>query len=131
MCNNNNNKVNNNNNIIDLYLYSIWVTKCFMKGKRTKHTQLLDSCLLFWLLTSVCFRYYEATGGFDQIVKAFQKNLKKTTILLNSKVNKITQSGDDVTVSYQKKGKHSWTTYWCFSQMLVLHGGVNMSSGQN
>ncbi|KAF7642216.1 hypothetical protein LDENG_00262390 [Lucifuga dentata] len=46
------------------------------------------------------FRYFEVTGGFDRLPEAIYKSLK-AQVLLNSKVKLISQTRDEVFVSYQ------------------------------
>ncbi|XP_071763563.2 L-amino-acid oxidase-like [Centroberyx gerrardi] len=45
-------------------------------------------------------KYYEITGGFDHLPRAFYNSLK-APVLLNSRVKVISQSDGQVTVSYQ------------------------------
>lgn len=52
------------------------------------------------ILAVVVFRYYEITGGFDQLTEAMT-NMLNSTIIFNSKVKRITQSDDNVTIAYQ------------------------------
>lgn len=51
-------------------------------------------------------RYYEVTGGFDHLPRAFYETLKGT-ILLNSAVRRISQTERHVTVSYQDQANPS------------------------
>ncbi|XP_070711266.1 L-amino-acid oxidase-like [Pempheris klunzingeri] len=51
--------------------------------------------------------YDEVTGGSDLLTKAFLTVLD-VPILLNSKVKRITQSDEGVTVSYQTENRSSW-----------------------
>lgn len=46
------------------------------------------------------FRYYEVTGGFDNLPRAFY-NILTSNILLKSKVKSIKQTSSGVTVTYQ------------------------------
>ncbi|XP_068444372.1 L-amino-acid oxidase-like [Clinocottus analis] len=46
-------------------------------------------------------KYTEVVGGFDLLPKGLGKDLRVTSILLNSKVKRIQQSEEGVTVSYE------------------------------
>lgn len=57
---------------------------------------------------SGCCRYDEITGGMDLLPRAFLTVLQEP-VLLNSKVKRIIQSNEGVTVSYQKGQQSSVT----------------------
>lgn len=63
------------------------------------------------------FRYFEITGGFDNLPLKFYKILN-STILLNSKVRSISQTESDVTVFYEEKHS-SILTHQTFDFALV------------
>lgn len=57
---------------------------------------------------AVCCRYHEISGGMDLLPQAFLDVLHEP-VLLNSKVKRIIQSDEGVTVSYQKGPQSSLT----------------------
>ncbi|XP_072547291.1 L-amino-acid oxidase [Salminus brasiliensis] len=63
-------------------------------------------------------KYYEIPGGMDQIPKTFYDVLN-ATILLRSKVRRITQTESNVTVSYQDWRNLSTLTNFTFDYVLV------------
>lgn len=64
--------------------------------------QCLKSCTVQAMLNHIYFffRYYEFKGGFDSFPNAFYAVLN-ATVFLNSKVQAISQTENNVTVSYQ------------------------------
>ncbi|XP_071382260.1 L-amino-acid oxidase-like [Centroberyx affinis] len=76
-----------------------------------------ESALFYTALTDMIYEqayisddtsYYEVTGGFDNLPKAFHEALD-ATIHLNSPVKRIQHSTDGVTVSYHKHSSSSLT----------------------
>ncbi|XP_072547892.1 L-amino-acid oxidase-like [Salminus brasiliensis] len=62
--------------------------------------------------------FYEISGGMDQIPRKFYEVLN-ATILLSSKVRRITQTESNVTVSYEDWRKLSTLTNFTFDYVLV------------
>lgn len=95
------------------YFYEVWL--------------LGSSSLPLWLkeiFNGRCFsRYFEVTDGFDHLPRAFYQ-LLNATILLNSKVKLINQTGgSNVTVTYQ-----DWRTPGSLTNLTVDYALVTSSA---